>query len=91
MVAYDNTTREERWRYVGTGLGSAAFRISAENGRVYVPFLNGMLVSLDSASGRERWRLGTYTSAFLWPPAPGGDRLFVTGGGDGLVAVEDLR
>ena len=91
VVAYDATTREERWRYVGTGLGSAAFRISAENGRVYVPFLNGLLVSLDSASGQERWRLGTYASAFLWPPASGGDRLFVTGGGDGLVAVEDPR
>ncbi|HTM29908.1 MAG TPA: PQQ-binding-like beta-propeller repeat protein [Vicinamibacterales bacterium] len=91
VVAYDAATREERWRYVGTGLGSAAFRISAENGRVYVPFLNGLLVSLDSASGQERWRLGTFASAFLWPPAPGGDRLLVTGGGDGLVALEDPR
>jgi outer membrane protein assembly factor BamB len=89
VVAFDADTRAERWRYVASGLGSAAFRISAENGRAYVPFLNGVLVSLDSRTGRERWRLGTYESGFLWPPAAAVGRLFVTGGGDGLVAIED--
>jgi outer membrane protein assembly factor BamB len=89
VVGYDAATRQERWRYFASGLGSAAFRISAGNGRVYVPYLNGQLVSIDAASGRERWRLGTYESAFLWPPAVAGDRLLAAGGGDGLVAIED--
>ena len=89
VVAYDVDARAERWRYVASGLGSAAFRISAESGRAYVPFLNGLLVSLDARTGRERWRLGTYESAFLWPPAAAGNRLFVTGGGEGLIAIED--
>jgi outer membrane protein assembly factor BamB len=89
VVGYDAATRQERWRYFAAGLGSAAFRISAGNGRVYVPYLNGQLVSIDAASGRERWRLGTYESAFLWPPVVAGDRLVAAGGRDGLVALED--
>lgn len=91
VVAYDLTTRAERWRYLAWGLGSAAFRISAEGGRAFVPFLNGLLLSLDAGTGLERWRMGTYQSGFLWPPAVVGDRVYAAGGGDGLVAVEDPR
>jgi outer membrane protein assembly factor BamB len=89
VVAYDMATRTERWRYVASGLGSAAFRFAAEAGRAYIPFLNGQLVSLDSETGRERWRIGTYESGFLWPPVVAGDRLLVAGGGDGLIALQD--
>jgi outer membrane protein assembly factor BamB len=82
-------TRSERWRFIASGLGSAAFRFAAEAGRAYIPFLNGQLVSLDLESGQERWRIGTYRSGFLWPPVITGDRLLVSGGGDGLVALRD--
>jgi outer membrane protein assembly factor BamB len=89
VVAYDVATRSERWRFIASGLGSAAFRFAAEAGRAYIPFLNGQLVSLDLESGQERWRIGTYRSGFLWPPVITGDRLLVSGGGDGLVALRD--
>jgi outer membrane protein assembly factor BamB len=87
IVAFDRVSREERWRFTGTGLGSTAFRIAAIDGVVYVPFANGRLVALGAADGRELWRLGDWTSGFLWPPAARGGAILLSGAGDGMSAV----
>jgi hypothetical protein len=54
---------------------------------VYIPFLNGQLVAIDVHDGRERWRIGDYSSGFLWPPATSGERILLNGIGDGMLAV----
>ena len=87
ITAHDLVTRTERWRFTASGLGSTAFRIAAVDYVVYVPFANGRLVALGATDGRERWRIGDWTSGFLWPPAARGDTLFLSGAGDGLSAV----
>jgi outer membrane protein assembly factor BamB len=86
IIGYDLATREERWRFLGTRLGSGAFRLDAVDGVAYVPFLNGVLVALGATDGHERWRIGDWTSGFLWPPAVRGEMLFLAGG-DGLSAL----
>ena len=87
IVGYDAETRAERWRYPAVRLGSSAFRIGAAGRLVYVPFLNGQLVAIDVHDGRERWRIGDYSSGFLWPPATSGERILLNGIGDGMLAV----
>jgi outer membrane protein assembly factor BamB len=87
IVAYDRVTREERWRFTATGLGSSAFRIAAIDGVVYVPFANGRLVALRAGDGQELWRIGDWTSGFLWPPAAHGDTVLLSGARDGMSAV----
>lgn len=91
VIAYELPTLTERWRFTATRLGSTAFHIAAQDEVVYLPFANGQLVSLDVADGRERWRIGDWTSGFLWIPAARGETLFLAGGGDGLSAVRDAR
>jgi outer membrane protein assembly factor BamB len=87
IIGYDLDTRAERWRFTATGLGSSAFRIASVNDVVYVPFANGTLLALRAADGQELWRIGDWTSGFLWPPAVREDTLFLTGAGDGMSAV----
>ena len=87
IVAYDRASREERWRFTATGLGSSAFRIAAMRDVAYVPFANGRLVALRISDGRELWRIGDWTSGFLWPPAARGDTILLAGAGDGMSAV----
>ena len=91
ITGYDVVTRAERWRFTGTALGSSAFRIAAVDGVAYVPFANGTLVALAAADGRELWRIGDWTSGFLWPPAVRGDILLLSGAGDGMSAVRSGR
>lgn len=91
VIAYELPSLTERWRFTATRLGSTAFHIAAHDDVVYVPFVNGQLVSLDATDGRERWRIGDWTSGFLWTPAVRGETLFLAGGGDGLSAVRDSR
>jgi outer membrane protein assembly factor BamB len=87
VIGYDLDTRAERWRFTAIGLGSSAFRIASVNDVMYVPFANGMLVALRAADGQELWRIGDWTSGFLWPPAVREHTLFLTGAGDGMSAV----
>jgi outer membrane protein assembly factor BamB len=89
IVAYDRVSREERWRFTATGLGSSAFRIAAIGGVVYVPFANGRLVALRIGDGRELWRVGDWSSGFLWPPAARAETILLSGAGDGMSAVRD--
>ena len=86
---YDLVSREERWRFTATGLGSSAFRIAAIDGVVYVPFANGRLVALRIGDGQELWRIGDWTSGFFWPPAVREDTFLLSGAGDGMSAVRD--
>lgn len=91
IVGFDLPTRAERWRFLATRLGSTAFRIAAVDDVVYLPFVNGQLVALAAGDGTERWRIGDWTSGYLWPPAVRGQTLFLSGAHDGLSAVSDPR
>ena len=66
-------------------------RIAAADDVVYLPFANGQLVALTVGDGVERWRIGDWTSGYLWPPAVRGPTLFLSGAYDGLSAVSDPR
>jgi outer membrane protein assembly factor BamB len=91
IVAFELPSRTERWRFLATRLGSTAFRIAAVDDVVYLPFVNGQLVALAGGDGVERWRIGDWTSGYLWPPAVRGPTLFLSGAQDGLSALSDPR
>jgi outer membrane protein assembly factor BamB len=87
IIAYDAGSRQERWRYAATGLGSPAFRTGLVDGILYIPFANGRLAALDATTGQELWRYGTFSSGFLWPPAVVDEFVLLSGAGDGLLAA----
>lgn len=86
VIAYDLTDRSERWRYKSPRNGSIAFRMLADERSVFVPYVDGALVVLDSADGRERWRTGDQFTGFIWPPAIVGDRVFAADFNAGVFA-----
>ncbi len=87
VVAYDVDTRQERWRFFDPAAGSTTFALSADDGRVYVPFFGGFIVALDVASGTEQWRYGDFTQGFIWPPASAGDRVYASAARAGFFAL----
>ena len=87
VVAYDMTTRRERWSYADPRSGSVSFALVTDGRSVYVPFVSGIHVALDASTGRERWRTADAKDAFNWPAAPAGDRVYLAGGKGGFVAV----
>ncbi len=78
VIAYDLHDRTEQWRYSSERNGSIAFRMTSDERAVYVPYVDGCLVVLDSASGRERWRTSDRFAGFTWPPALIGDRVYAS-------------
>lgn len=86
VVAYDTSTRRERWRDGDPLDGSIAFEIASDRRNVYVPYLAGRLVALDAATGVERWRTRDDLKGFVWPPAPGAGRLVAAASVAGLFA-----
>ena len=69
VAAIDAVTGAEKWRYDPEVDGSYARRaccgvvnrgVAVWEGRVYVATLDGFLVALDAASGREAWRADTF-------------------------------
>ncbi|MEZ5286365.1 MAG: PQQ-binding-like beta-propeller repeat protein [Vicinamibacterales bacterium] len=86
VVAFDLSTRDIRWTYRPTRLGSVAFRLAASGDDVYVPFAGGTLVNLQGSDGVERWRVGDWTASMLWPPARWNDLIIVSGAVNGLSA-----
>lgn len=78
VIAYTLHDRTERWRYSSSRNGSIAFRMTSDEGTVYVPYVDGALVALESASGRERWRTSDRFRGFTWPPALSGDRVYAS-------------
>ena len=85
--AYDLNMHEKKWRYSGEMNGSIAFSLGADERSVYVPYVGGRLVALNVADGTERWRTGNFKAGFVWPPASGGDRIYVAGSGAGFFAL----
>jgi len=70
VFAVDAKTGGERWRYDPEVEGSYARRACCDvvnrglqvwRGKVYVGTLDGYLVALDAATGREVWRVDTFT------------------------------
>ncbi len=70
VAAVDAATGAERWRYDPVVDGAYGRRaccgvvnrgVAAWKGRVYVATLDGFLVALDAATGRETWRTDTFT------------------------------
>jgi outer membrane protein assembly factor BamB len=79
VVAYDLDTRQEAWRVEGGWLGSNGFEFSADDTRVYVPYVSGILLAIDVADGRVAWSTDDYTLGMAWAPASSGDRVVVAG------------
>jgi PQQ-dependent dehydrogenase (methanol/ethanol family) len=68
VFAYDAATGEELWRYdpevprewaVNVCCGEVNRGVAAWNGRIYVGTLDGRLVALDAATGKEVWAVYT--------------------------------
>jgi quinohemoprotein ethanol dehydrogenase len=96
VVALDAATGKERWRYDPTVDGSYARRACCSvvnrgalvwRGRVYVGTLDGYLVALDAATGKEVWRADTFTDrstrsyTITSPPQIAGDRVVIGNSG----------
>lgn len=77
-IAYDLSTRRERWRHMGLQNGSIAVRITADEQCVYVPSFAGRVTAIDVRSGSERWQFGDYLNRAVWPPAVVGDLAYVS-------------
>jgi outer membrane protein assembly factor BamB len=88
VVGFDLATRQERWRFYDPWLGSAVFRVTADDKVFYLPFFSGEVVAIDAATGAERWRVGDWKAGFIWVPLVWKDRLFVCATYEGLYAFK---
>jgi outer membrane protein assembly factor BamB len=79
VVAYDLDTRREAWRVEAGWLGSNAFVVAADDARVYVPYVSGILLAIDAATGVVVWSTDDHTLGLAWAPAVGGDRIIAAG------------
>jgi outer membrane protein assembly factor BamB len=79
VVAYDLDTRQEAWRVEGGWLGSNGFVFTADDTRVYVPYVSGILLAIDVADGRVAWNTDDFTLGLAWAPASNGDRAVAAG------------
>jgi outer membrane protein assembly factor BamB len=86
ILAFDLSTRQQRWRFHSPWSGSTVFRMTADDDELYLPYFSGELVVLDVASGRERWRVGDWKQGFLWAPFLWKDRVFASATGSGFYA-----
>ncbi len=78
VVAYDLTTRRERWRRVPVH-ASIAFEMAGAGQTLYVPYVSGDLVELSLADGTMVRRLGGSRSGFRWSPRVAEARVYVAG------------
>ncbi len=78
VVAYDVTSRRERWHFSGTAHGSVGLAFGQDAQSIYIPYMSGRLVALDTSTGRERWVTDPAVGRIFWPPALFGRRLYVT-------------
>jgi len=78
ISAYDLGSRTRRWQYDGRQLGSPAFQLASDAGRVFVPYPGVGVVALDTHDGREVWRTGDETKGSMWPPLISAERIYVT-------------
>ncbi len=88
VVAYHLADRREQWRYSSARNGSIAFRMTSDESAVYVPYVDGCLVALDSVTGRERWRTSDRFAGFTWTPAISGDRVYASDFVSGFFAFK---
>jgi outer membrane protein assembly factor BamB len=79
VVAYDVDTRREAWRVEAGWLGSNGFAFSTDDARVYVPYVSGILLAIDLASGEVVWSTDDHRLGLAWAPAVGGDRIITAG------------
>jgi hypothetical protein len=86
VIAFDLTTRQERWRFYSPLSGSTVFRMTADESCLYLPYFSGELVTLDVKTGVERWRIGDWRLGFVWAPFLWGDRIFASATGSGFYA-----
>ena len=110
VVAVDAATGAERWRYDPDVDGSYGRRACCDvvnrglavwEGRVYVATLDGFLVALDAATGREEWRADTFvdrTRSYTITGAPtiaGGKVVIGNSGGEygvrGYISAYDAK
>jgi outer membrane protein assembly factor BamB len=86
VLAYDVDTRTEQWRSLSNSEGSVAPVLTRDEQTLYVPHMNGRLVTLDVMTGEERWKTDAALGNFQWAPASSGDYLYVAGS-RGFVAL----
>jgi outer membrane protein assembly factor BamB len=86
VLAFDLSTRQQRWRFHSPQSGSTVFRMTADDDALYLPYFSGELVVIDVESGRERWRVGDWKQGFLWAPLVWKDRVFASATGLGFYA-----
>jgi outer membrane protein assembly factor BamB len=87
VVAYDLSTRRERWRHLDGAEGSVAFALSSDRRSVYVPFASGRHVALAVDTGIPRWRTDAMDKGFNWPSLSIDTRVFMAGRNGGFVAL----
>ena len=95
VVALDAATGRERWRYEPDVDGSYSRRACCSvvnrgalvwRGRVYVGTLDGFLVALDAATGKEVWRVDTFIDrnrfyTITSPPQVANDKIVIGNSG----------
>jgi len=86
VIAYDLTTRREKWRYDDPQSGSVSFGLVSDDRCVYVPFASGYHVALDQFTGVKRWQTADARAGFVWMARPVDGLVYLSGGRGGFSA-----
>jgi len=88
VIAYDLTTRREKWRYDDPHSGSVSFGLVSDDRYVYVPYASGHHVALDQFTGAERWKTPDARDGFVWMANAIDGFVYLAGGHGGFVAFD---
>jgi outer membrane protein assembly factor BamB len=86
VIAYDLTTRQEKWRYENPHSGSVSFGLVSDDRYVYVPYASGHHVALDQFTGAEHWQTPDARDGFVWMANAIDGFVYLAGGHGGFVA-----
>ncbi|MEU9983357.1 PQQ-binding-like beta-propeller repeat protein [Streptomyces sp. NPDC050856] len=89
LVRYDSGARAAR--RVALPFPMAEPRVALRGDTAYLLARSGTLVAVDTAGGRELWRLETAAGRVSRPVAAGGDRLYFSAADGRLLAVDTRR
>jgi outer membrane protein assembly factor BamB len=87
LTAYDIESRQRRGAYRSTNRGGIGLRLRVVGSHVYVPYVDGVIHSVNAETGREEWTFGTWQDGFLWPPAADDRYLYLAGAAAGFYGL----